>query len=68
MYKETIGENAGKIWKLLSDSGQLSVSGIKKAADMKDKDLYMGLGWLAREEKVKFDMKRNQLLVELAEE
>lgn len=67
MIKELIGDNAGKIWKLLKDSGQLSASAVKKAADMNDKDLYMALGWLAREEKVIFEMKRNQLLVDLKE-
>ncbi len=48
-----IGMFAGDIWETLSQNGELEVKELKKAAKLKtDKDLYMALGWLLREDKL----------------
>lgn len=67
MSIEKIGENAGNIWKILKDNGQMSSSALKKTAQLSEKDVNMGLGWLARENKLAFDQKGNQTLISLAE-
>lgn len=53
MFTEKAGELAGKIWEALSANGALNGKDLKKTAKVKsDKDLYLGLGWLLREDKV----------------
>lgn len=53
MLTTKTGELAGAIWVALSEQGTLTGKELKKAAKIKsDKDLYLGLGWLLREDKV----------------
>lgn len=50
---EKVGTIAGQIWNALNDNGALNTKDLKKAAKVKnDKDLFLGLGWLLREDKV----------------
>jgi len=67
MIKIKIGENAGNIWKALKENGSLGANALKKITKLGDKDIYMGLGWLAREGKVTFEQKGTQLKISLAE-
>ena len=46
-----IGENAGAIWGALSN-GALGLKALKKATKLKNEELYLALGWLAREGKI----------------
>jgi 23S rRNA maturation-related 3'-5' exoribonuclease YhaM len=47
------GELAGKIWQVLNENGETTAKNLKKAIKVKsDKDLYLGLGWLLREDKL----------------
>ncbi len=62
---EQIGEHAGSIWEHLSTNGKMSVSAIKKSTELKEKDVLMGLGWLAREDKLNIEQKGNQLHISL---
>jgi hypothetical protein len=50
--KEMVGEFAGLIWRALEGKNALSQKEIKKAAKLKDKEFYLGLGWLLREDKI----------------
>ncbi len=53
MINEKAGVIAGKIWTALNEQGTLTGKDLKKAAGkLNDKDLYLGLGWLARENKI----------------
>ena len=53
MLKEKAGALAGQIWEALNGTEGLTQKQIKKAAKLKaDKDFYLGLGWLLREDKV----------------
>lgn len=52
MLKEKAGETAGKIWNALNESEGLTAKQLKKATKLVDKDLYLGLGWLLREDKI----------------
>ena len=48
-----VGTLAGAIWNALNENGALNTKDLKKAAKIKtDKDLYLALGWLLREDKV----------------
>ncbi|MCQ2065011.1 MAG: winged helix-turn-helix domain-containing protein [Bacteroidaceae bacterium] len=49
---QTVGEYAGMIWRALEGRNALSQKEIKKAAKLKDKEFYLGLGWLLREDKI----------------
>ena len=53
MITTKIGENAGLIWNALQ-GGALTVKALKKATKLKNDELYLALGWLAREGKVSF--------------
>ena len=50
----TIGETAGEIWELLNTEGPLSISAVAKRVKKPQTAVYMGMGWLARENKLVF--------------
>ena len=53
MINEKAGVIAGKIWNALNEQGTLTGKYLKKAAGkLKDKELFLGPGWLAREGKI----------------
>jgi hypothetical protein len=53
MLQEKAGNDAGLIWNALNGTDGLSVKDLKKATKIKaDKDLFLGLGWLLRENKI----------------
>lgn len=64
--KEKIGNDAGRIWKILDENGSKGVKELKKLAKMTDKDVYAAIGWLAREEKLAFDQLEDDLHLSLA--
>jgi hypothetical protein len=53
MITTKIGENAGLIWNALQE-GALTFKALKKATKLKNDELYLALGWLARENKLAF--------------
>lgn len=66
MLQEKAGEIAGKIWQALDQNGQLTGKELKKATKVKsEKDLYLGLGWLLREDKVQTAEEEKDILVSL---
>jgi len=64
MNAALIGENAGLIWCALQN-GALSTKAIKKATKLKEADLNLALGWLARENKIYFEATETETLVGL---
>ncbi|MBR5475986.1 MAG: winged helix-turn-helix domain-containing protein [Bacteroidaceae bacterium] len=52
MITEQAGEFAGRIWNALNETEGLTLKEIKKATKLKDKELYLGFGWLLREDKI----------------
>lgn len=55
MNSETIGNWAGLVWETLNAKGGMTIKQIKKETKLREKDVYAALGWLAREDKVKFE-------------
>lgn len=50
---ETVGTLAGAVWTALNENGALATKDVKKAAGLKsDKELYLAIGWLLREDKL----------------
>ena len=52
MNIDTIGYNAGLVWNALNEADALGLRQIKKITKLKDKELYLAMGWLARENKI----------------
>jgi hypothetical protein len=65
--KEKIGIDAGRIWNVLHDEGAKSVKELKKLVKLTEKEIYAAIGWLAREEKLLFDKKENDLYIAVIE-
>jgi len=51
MSTEKIGYTAGTVWMTLV-KGEQSVKAIKKETKLAEKEIFLALGWLAREEKI----------------
>lgn len=64
MLTATIGENAGAIWAALQ-GGALTTKAIKKATKLKEADLNLALGWLAREGKISFTINEAETVITL---
>jgi hypothetical protein len=47
------GENAGKIWQTLNETGTANESELQELVRLSKSDLYSAVGWLAREDKIK---------------
>nr|QNO52804.1 hypothetical protein HGGDFBBL_00036 [Methanosarcinales archaeon ANME-1 ERB6] len=62
---EEIGAVAGEIWDLLKERGELSISGVVAEINASQSTAYMGLGWLARENKLEFVKKSRGVFVRL---
>lgn len=66
MLKEKAGALAGEIWEALNGTEGLTQKQIKKVAKLKaDKDFFLGLGWLLRENKVATCEKGEEIFVKL---
>jgi hypothetical protein len=62
---EVIGETAGEIWQLLNAEGTLSLSAIASRIKQPQTVVYMGIGWLAREDKLEFTKTNRGMSVSL---
>lgn len=65
MSKDDIGTKSGTIWLLLSDRGKLSIREIGECTHCKDSLIFLALGWLLREDKIRFVDENGILYAEL---
>lgn len=56
MNKYQIGTNAGIVWNALKDNTHWDYEQLKAATGLSDRDLNAAIGWLAREDKIDFDI------------
>jgi hypothetical protein len=63
MEKEKIGANADTIWQILNKERNVKISDLKKITKMEIKDIYLALGWLAKETKIHFFEKEKEFAV-----
>ena len=61
MDKNVIGENAGILWRLLNQDNQRKweLQEVKKATGFDDMELASAIGWLAREDKIQFELDKH---------
>jgi hypothetical protein len=62
---EQIGFVAGDVWVYLSDNGQSSLATLKKAMNTTPELLCAAVGWLAREDKLDFEISGKTVKVAL---
>lgn len=66
MLEEKAGVIAGRIWEALNGTKGLTQKQLKKAANkLTDKDLFLGLGWLLREDKIVTSEVKGELFISL---
>lgn len=53
---DRIGSNAGKVWTTLQLQQDLDVFSLAKKTQLSIKDAYSAVGWLAREDKIGWDL------------
>jgi hypothetical protein len=63
-----IGTNAGLVWRALNKGGRMSIKDIKKETKIrKEKDVYMAVGWLAKEGKIDLSEQEGETSIWLIE-
>lgn len=65
--KEKIIETAGKTWKTLGQKGEMAVDQLPKVLNEDSAVCYQSLGWLAREDKIRYTQKNSQTFVSLVD-
>jgi len=68
MMNNLIGEDAGIIWNILYERGSLSVEELAKMTGYRELYVYLALGWLSRESKIRYFEKEDELIVKLSSE
>ena len=63
--QEQIGTSAGQIYDYLVNNGEATFSKMKKELDIKGNFAELGLGWLAREDKIEISKKGAAVNVKL---
>lgn len=64
MLKDDIGINANTISHLLTDKGEMSIGEIKELTRYEEIVVALALGWLAKENRIRFFNRNYQLMVE----
>ena len=65
-FEQSIGQSAGQIYNYLAENeGQATFTKIKKDLDLKSNFAELGLGWLAREDKVELAKSGNSIKIRL---
>jgi len=65
MNKNLIGLNAGKVWRILNEKGELSMFELCRELGLTFEEVAVAIGWLARENKISFREKDNMLFVKI---
>lgn len=65
MEKTKVGLNAGKVWHVLNENGELSMNDLCHNLDLQFEDVALAIGWLARENKIVMSRKDDILYVSI---
>jgi hypothetical protein len=60
-----IGEAAGRIWQYLAEHGETTLPQLQRGTTLAERLLLMGVGWLAREDKLCFVQERGVVKLSL---
>lgn len=67
IMKKRIGEHAGEIWHLLYSKGKLNLRDIGEATNYGQDVIFLSLGWLLRENKIRISNINGSMFYELDE-
>ena len=62
---EQIGKIAGEVWEILADQEEQSLAALKKSVDAPGDMILAAVGWLAREDKLRFTARGRSVRVSL---
>ncbi|PKN00871.1 MAG: hypothetical protein CVU77_07985 [Elusimicrobia bacterium HGW-Elusimicrobia-1] len=66
MMNEKIGAAAGAVWRFLSEASEPSgIIKIKTGLSLSNSEVFLALGWLARENKIVMEAKGNTIFVSI---
>jgi hypothetical protein len=63
-----IGAAAGRIWQYLAEHREATLRQLQRGTTLPERLLHMGVGWLAREDKLHFVQERGVLKLALHEQ
>ncbi len=63
-----IGAAAGRIWRYLAQHREATLRQLQQGTRLPERLVHMGVGWLAREEKLRFVQQRGVLKLALKEQ
>ena len=63
MIKNKVIQVAGQTWKILGEKGAITISQLAKILQEKEDIVNQAIGWLAREDKIKYIVKGNRSVV-----
>ncbi len=66
--KDKIADIAGKIWTILGEKQNVDILKLPKILKERGEIVYQALGWLAREDKIKYHSKERKTFVSLTHE
>ena len=67
MMKDKVIQTTGRIWKLLGEKGPISVSQLAKSLKASEEITNQAVGWLAREDKIKYIKKGTRFIISLVD-
>lgn len=65
--EEIFGTNAGKVWKVLKEKGELDAESIVRLTLLRPSEVFGALGWLGREGKIEIIETKEKRLYKLIE-
>lgn len=65
--KDKVIQAAGKVWKTLGEKGPVSVAQLAKGLKINAEITNQAIGWLAREDKIKYIEKGSRVLISLVD-
>lgn len=63
-----IGGAAGKVWVVLGEKGEMNISRLPKLLKTRTHTAYQAVGWLAREGKIREELKDGKTFISLTED
>ncbi len=63
---DRIGETAGAVWETLTKEGPLTFAALMEEVDAPQSLFFMAIGWLSREDKLRFEPNGGDYVVSLA--
>jgi hypothetical protein len=65
--KEKVIETAGKAWRVLGERGESDIPELARLLREREDVVNQAIGWLAREDKISYSLKRNRTFISLVD-